>query len=221
MTRKPGVAVRVGACLPGVRMFALVASACYVAAVALLAQEARPLGVVVVPFGDVAVGTIQRVSQSLEKRWSIPIDVQAAASIDRSLVDPHRRQVVAERALAWLEGRFPQPSPGRVIVGVVAEDLYSAERSWTFAFSIRKRRRGAPGVAVMSTARMREEFYGHQPNEALLAERFEKILAKNVGVLFLGMPLNDNPKSVMYRNVLSLDDLDRMTDGLDDRPLAK
>jgi predicted Zn-dependent protease len=199
----------------------LVAMACHVAAVGLPAQGTQPLGVVVVPMGDAAVDVVQRVSQNLEKRWSIPIDVRAPVSIDRTLVDPDRRQVVAERALVWLEGRFAQQSPSRVIVGVLADDLYSAERSWAYAFSMRKRRRGAPGLAVISTARMREEFYGHQPNKALLAARFGKMLAKNVGVLSLGLPLNDNPTSVMYRNVLSLDDLDRMTDGLDDRPPAK
>ena len=73
----------------------------------------------------------------------------------------------------------------------------------------------------MSTARMKEEFYGHPPNEALLADRFGKMLAKNLGVLFLGVPLNDNPNSVMYRNVLGLDDLDRITDGFDGRPLPR
>ncbi len=220
MTKSSGSADRVGTWLSGARIFVLVAIVCH-AVVGLPAQGPRPMGVIVVPVGDVPVGVVQRMSQSYGRRWSIPIEVRAPVPIDRALVDPHRRQVVAERALLWLETQFARQAPGRVVVGVFADDLYSAERSWKFAFSIRKRRSGAPGLAVMSTARMKEEFYGHQPNEALLADRFGKMLAKNLGVLFVGVPLNDDPNSVMYRSVLSLDDLDRMTIGLDGRPLAR
>jgi predicted Zn-dependent protease len=211
---------RVTIWLSAARMFVLVASGCCAAAMGLAAQGPRPKGVIVVLVGDVSVGVVQRVAQSCATRWSIPIDVRAPVQIDPAIVDPRRRQVVAERALLWLESRFARQSPDRVVVGVLADDLYSADRSWRFAFSIRKRRPGAPGLAVMSTARMTEEFYGHRPDEALLADRFGKMLAKNVGVLLFGLPLNDDPNSVMYKNVLSLDDLDRMTLGFDGRRLT-
>jgi predicted Zn-dependent protease len=221
VARNSGSAVRVKAWLSGAQMFVAIVSVCHLAVVASSAKVARPTGVVVVPVGDVPIEVVQRVSQSYGTRWSIPIDVRVPVPLDRTLVDPQRRQVVAERALLWLERGYAQNAPGRIIVGVLADDLYSAERSWRFAFSIRKRRPGAPGLAVMSTARMKEEFYGHNPNEALLADRFGKMLAKNLGVLFLGVPLNDDPNSVMYRSVLSVDDLDRVTVGPDGRPLAR
>ena len=221
MAASSGSADRVTTRLAGARMLVLVATVCCFAVVGSSAQEARPKGVIVVPMGEVSIGVVQRVAQSYAARWSIPIDVRAPVPIDPAIVDARRRQVVAERALSWLERQFAQQAPDRVVVGVLADDLYSAERSWRFAFSIRQRRPGAPGLAVMSTARMKEEFYGHPPNEALLADRFGKMLAKNLGVLFLGVPLNDNPNSVMYRNVLGLDDLDRITDGFDGRPLPR
>jgi predicted Zn-dependent protease len=216
-----GAARRATTWVLGAHIFVLLATVCLLAAVRLSAQGPRPTGVVVVPMGDVPMGVVQRVSQRYARHWSIPIDVRAPVALDRSLSDPKRGQVVAERALLWLDTRVAQQTPGRVVIGVLGEDLYSAERSWRFTFSLRQRRAGAPGLAVMSTARMREDFYGEPANEALLADRFGKMLAKNLGVLFFGTPLNDDPNSVMYKNVLGLDDLDRISVGFDGRRLPR
>jgi len=35
---------------------------------------------------------------------------------------------------------------------------------------------------------------------------------KNIGIMFFGLGASDNPRSVMYRNILGVDDLDRMTE---------
>ena len=201
------------------RPFAIVLAVCMAAGVGVAGQARHPAGVVIVPMGTVPVDMIERVSRRVGRRWSIPIEVRRPVALDPALVDGRRRQVVAERALTWLEARFAHEASSQVVIGVMADDLYSAERSWRFTFSIRKRRPAAPGLAIMSSARMSEAFYGLPDDRALLESRLGKMLTKNLGVLYFGMPLSDDPTSVMYRNLLSLDDLDRMGDEL--RPVQR
>ena len=35
---------------------------------------------------------------------------------------------------------------------------------------------------------------------------------KDIGIMYYGLPLSNDPRSVMYRNILGIDDLDRMTE---------
>jgi predicted Zn-dependent protease len=167
--------------------------------------------------GDTPLALIEGLCRTHAARWRIPVEAARTVPLDASLTDPARRQVVAERALTWLESRYAREAADQVVIGVMAADMYIADKSWRFALSARRRRAGTRGMAVISTARMQEEFYRLPPDQALLSRRLGKMLTKNVGVLFYGMPLSDDPASVMYGNVLSLDDLDRMRDGFDGR----
>jgi hypothetical protein len=53
--------------------------------------------------------------------------------------------------------------------------------------------------------------YGDAADRELLEARLRKMVAKNIGVLYLRLPLNSNPRSLLYDRVLGPDDLDRMT----------
>lgn len=48
-----------------------------------------------------------------------------------------------------------------------------------------------------------------------LRSRLRKMVAKNIGIMYFGMSASDNPRSVLFRNVLGVDDLDRMTEEFD------
>lgn len=54
--------------------------------------------------------------------------------------------------------------------------------------------------------------YGQPPNEELLRSRLRKMVMKDIGIMYYGLPLSNDPRSVMYRNILGIDDLDRMTE---------
>jgi hypothetical protein len=45
---------------------------------------------------------------------------------------------------------------------------------------------------------------------ALLAIRGCKMLTKNIGIMYFRKEQSNDPKSVLYNNILSLDDLDYM-----------
>jgi hypothetical protein len=42
--------------------------------------------------------------------------------------------------------------------------------------------------------------------------RLQKMVTKSIGLMYFGLPLSDDPGSVMYRNVLGPRDLDQMSE---------
>jgi hypothetical protein len=42
--------------------------------------------------------------------------------------------------------------------------------------------------------------------------RLQKMITKDIGILFFQLPESADPRSVLYNNILGPDDLDRMTE---------
>ena len=43
------------------------------------------------------------------------------------------------------------------------------------------------------------------------------MIVKNIGIMYFGLPASDNPRSALFRNVLGVDHLDRMTEEFDSK----
>ena len=56
------------------------------------------------------------------------------------------------------------------------------------------------------------------PDEELLRSRLRKMVIKNIGMMYYGLPVSRDPRSVLYGNVLGLDDLDYMSEFFEPRP---
>src|SRR6266545_1249914 len=65
-------------------------------------------------------------------------------------------------------------------------------------------------TAVISTSRMYQETYGEAPDEDLFFSRVRKLFSKYVGYMYYGLPLSDDPHSLMFDSILGPGDLDRM-----------
>lgn len=98
-----------------------------------------------------------------------------AEPLDATFVwDELRRQAWSTPLLARLAERPREP--GSVIVGVTGLDLFVPV--FTFVFG---EAQVAGHAAIVSTHRLREEFYGLPPNPALLLERLMKELLHELG----------------------------------------
>lgn len=78
-------------------------------------------------------------------------------------------------------------------LGIVDVDLYTP--GLNFVFGVVSALGGKLGV--VSTARLREEFYGASPNESLFKERLEKEVIHELGHLF-GFKHCPDPYCVMH-----------------------
>lgn len=141
-------------------------------------------------------------------RYDITVRILEPAAVETSAFDTVRDQYVAEELLGHLDRSYPRSTPddGSVIIGLLADDLYIRDRpDWNWAFGIR----GGNGHAVVSTARMGSL---EEPIAPIVMSRLRKMVVRDIGVLFYGLPLNYDPISVLYADILSVDDLDRMSE---------
>jgi predicted Zn-dependent protease len=159
------------------------------------------------PLDDFSRDTTQRLAAFYRQKYGIATTVLEPASVDPAAWDTQRRQLVAEDVIESFKASYPQmvADSGAVIIGLVERDVYIRERTdWAWAFGLRRDGR----FAVVSTARM--SWPAGLASDEQAASRLRKMVSKDIGLLYFGLPVSGDPASVLYGNVGGVDDLDRM-----------
>jgi predicted Zn-dependent protease len=129
--------------------------------------------------------------------------------------DSARRQWIAQALVGQIQRSYPRlRSPGAVVVGLTGGDMYIRGLSWRYAFGAR----GTGNVGMIATRRMDPRFFGLAYDGELFRSRLDKIFVRYLGLLVLRLPTSSDPYSVLRASILSLDDLDVMTNRF--RPAA-
>ena len=136
----------------------------------------------------------------------LQVDLLPPLPLDPAAFDPGRRQYVAELLIASMRRNLPQVAadPSAVVIGIVEADMYIAELTWNFAFNYRSGGR----IGVVATPRMTPYLHRFWRRDALFSARVRKMVTKNVGVLAYGLPLSNDPTSLLYGDIGGTDDLD-------------
>jgi len=113
-----------------------------------------------------------------------------------------RRQTDAGALLDTIDTFRQRQGIRNHVLLVTGNDLFSAGISSLFGLA-----RPIAGAAVVSTARLSNEFYGREGDEDDLVDRTVKECAHEIGHLF-GLDHCPIPECIMH-NPLTLDDLDR------------
>lgn len=155
---------------------------------------------------DVRTERLEQVAQELRTTHRAPISV-ATARVASAAYDAHRRQLNAASILDALERTYPARES--VVIAVTDRDMYIPAYGWRYAFSFRSRGR----LAIVSTARMERGCLGlFAANEQRQRARLRKMIGKNLGVLYFGLPLSQDPRSLMYAHVGGPQELDVMSE---------
>jgi predicted Zn-dependent protease len=163
---------------------------------------ARP--VVFVALGSFPRADANALARHVGTRLGLRTRVAGSKVIPRSMLDRARKQYKAQQLITLLS----RPATSQdVVIGLTAEDMYSTSETFRFVFSLRD----PNGFAVVSRARMDPRALGLTPDPALRMRRLQKMVLKNVAALALGRSPSGNPRSVMFDTILSVDDLDYMT----------
>ncbi len=89
--------------------------------------------------------------------------------------------------------------------GFVTDDLYIRGRpDWRWAFGPRDEAH----LGVVSTARMSAG--SGLFHDVIESARLRKMATRDIGVLYFGLPLSTDRRSVLYQDILGVDDLDAM-----------
>jgi predicted Zn-dependent protease len=144
-----------------------------------------------------------RLEAFFEGKYGVRVGVLASVDIPADAYDGG--QLVAALVSDPIQAARVDDRP---VIALTEEDLVIQKRT-VAVFSARSSSRS---LAVVSVARMDPVNLGLQRNDELLFMRMAKIVAKDIGVLHLGLPLSNDPRSVMYDPINSLAALDAVAD---------
>lgn len=160
-----------------------------------------------IPLAEFPAAEIVELAAYYRRKFKLENEILPSISIPENAIDYRRRQLVAETLVAGLHHARPELArdSGAIVIGFTDRDIYPLGEDWRFAFGWRD---GNADVAVVSTARMDLHYRGEPPEEARLEVRLRKIVTKDIGILYYGLPQNSNPRSVLYDGILGIQELD-------------
>jgi predicted Zn-dependent protease len=161
-----------------------------------------------VPLGDIPSLSLKRLVTFYNRKFGLAIKTVPGLPLERSSVDWQRRQLIAEELIEFMKRGYPRLAndPRVILIGISEFDMYIRKYTWQFSFSYRAQNR----FAVVSSARLNPVSFGQPADQALLDTRLRKVITKNIGILYFHLPQNNNPRSVLYRSILGIEDLDRV-----------
>ncbi|MEX0992600.1 MAG: hypothetical protein WDZ37_01255 [Solirubrobacterales bacterium] len=160
-----------------------------------------------VPFGDFTSPSLERVAREYGRKLDTDVSVLPAISLPRR----SGKQYLADDLIASLQRSYPQQSsdPASVLIAITNCDMNRQDQAWRYSYAKRAGR-----LAVISSARMDVSNFGADSDQDLLDARVRKILLRQLGILYFGIPQRDDPRSVFHGVLNGPGDLDRMS--LDD-----
>jgi hypothetical protein len=160
-------------------------------------------GVWLVPVERAETVDLQRIAAEITFRSRIPVGVQRAhVALTPSSLQDSRDDLDAGRVLELLARAYG--AEGRAtIVGVTDYDMDSSKHGHVFTL------RSDRNYAIVSTAQLSasilDRLRGHDRHE-----RTRKLVARNIALLHLGLPMVDDPKSLRRTTMSGIDDIDEL-----------
>lgn len=165
--------------------------------------------VLLVPLGDFPAERADVIAAHFRGRFNTPIETAPALPWPAGAFSDARRQVDSSVLLTALEQVYPGDEPHVVAIGLTTEDMFNPEFNASYAFSYRRGNR----LAVVSSARMAYGCLGLvRADESRIMARLRKMVGKNVGLLHYGLPISDDPASVLYGLIGGPQELDAMSE---------
>lgn len=143
--------------------------------------------------------------------WSklgIDVAVLPPVPLDPKLEDPQRHQLDADKCTDYLLRSFPDIArdPSNTIVGVTSHDMYIPEYRWLYAQNLRVGDR----IAIVSSARLHPPSFLDRWNPEWLNSRLQKLLTKNLVILYFDLPMSGDSTSLLSGGLLSGAEIDEM-----------
>jgi len=142
------------------------------------------------PLGDIDKNILDELEEKLNQTFGCPVEIMPQAIKLEQAYDSKREQYLASKLLAGL--KKTGVAKGKKALGIVDVDLYAPGLYFIFGQADI-----ASGVAIISLCRLRQEFYGSPPDEALFMDRTIKEAVHELGHTF-GLEHCENARCVMH-----------------------
>ena len=140
------------------------------------------------PLGNIADEIMEELKDRVSGIFHCPVEIKADFSDFAQAYNPERKQYLSSKLLASL-GKSEREER---VVGLVDVDLYVPRLNFGFGEAD-----VVSGTAIVSLCRLRQEYYGLAPDEALFLERATKEIVHELGHTF-GLGHCPNNKCVMH-----------------------
>ncbi len=166
-----------------------------------------------VPLGQVDPELVRNLVKYYSDEYGLDIGVLTPSAVPAGMTNPDREQIDGESLSEYVGSLFPADlaNPNVALIGLTPLDLYAEDRNWYFQLG--NATWYPQAHAVVSTYRMHLGTFRLVDDERVFS-RTRKMVTKYLGLMFYDLPLNDDPTSPMYGNILSVSDLDRMEEPL-------
>lgn len=140
-----------------------------------MAQGGDRKDIIVVPVGPGVAGEkVAEIAAALAEVFRFRVEQGGEVPLPAEAWSPRRRQHLSSSVIAVLKRRKPADVP--LILGVTDRDLYLPPLNFVFGEADM-----GTGAAVISLARLREEFYGRPPDDRLCQRRAATEAVHEVG----------------------------------------
>jgi archaemetzincin len=140
------------------------------------------------PLGNIADEVMEELKDRVGGIFHCPVEIEAGFSDLAQAYNPDRKQYFSSQLLSSLKKSEREER----VVGIVDVDLYVPRLNFVFGEADM-----VSGTAIVSLYRLRPEYYGLAPNEALFLERATKEIVHELGHTF-GLGHCPNSKCVMH-----------------------
>lgn len=162
-----------------------------------------------VPLGNFRGDDLTPLVQYYRDKYKLDVTVLSSIQVDPATRDLNREQLMAEKLVDSVRNGAPEYAndPKAILIGFTTEDMYPTSQDWQFAFGWRT---GSAHTAVVSTRRMSLHYIGEPSALDLPDTRLRKMVTKDIGILYYGLPQSSNPNSVLYNGILGIQELDQV-----------
>jgi predicted Zn-dependent protease len=164
-----------------------------------------------VPIGDAPSSEIDGLVAHYRQKFGLESAVLPALTPGTSDVNPDRRQLIAENVLDSMHKTYSRYAEDNssILIGITSDDMYPLGQDWQFCFGWRK-----PEIrsAVVSTARMNLHYEGEPASQANETSRLQKMITKDIGIMYYNKSTNNNPRSVLFSGILGIEELDQVSE---------
>jgi predicted Zn-dependent protease len=157
-----------------------------------------------IPLGDFPTSTTEDLIAHYQSKYGLSIEARPNLPLKFSVVNTARQQLIAEELIALIKSAYPDlvTNTEAIIIGLTSEDMYIDQYNWRFSFGWRQEGK----YAVVSNARMSLGASSEEQQKV----RLRKMVSKNIGILYYRLPQSNDPRSVLYKDVGGISELDYM-----------